>query len=437
MARILLAVDFEVEARWLEAIIRGGHEIVDRVIGADALIASVARTRPDLALVQAGPETLTERSLRACDACQVRTVALTASNAERRHAARLGIVDRVEIDAAWSEVEELLKRSPAAPGADLPLLDPGAGQRQPAPKAETRRARREREREQVAAVPVAAAPVAVAEPPRPAAATLGRVITVWGPHGAPGATTVAINLAAAFAGQGLRTILIDADTYGGAVAPSLGLVEEAPGLAAACRLAGAESLTVSEIDRVSATAGKQAPFRVLGGITNPSRWIELGRDRLAATLDTCRAAADVIVVDVGFNLETDEELASDFAVPRRNAATLIALEHSDSVVTVCDASPVGITRFLRARMALTDRLGVDGPALHTVVNRVRSGVESAGQIRDALRRFGGIEHSHFLPYAERAIERSLTALQPAIEAAPRSRFTRAMRALAEATAVVQ
>ena len=56
------------------------------------------------------------------------------------------------------------------------------------------------------------------EAPRPAApesAPTGRTVAVWGPHGAPGRTTVAVGLAAALAQQGRPSLLLDLDPYGG------------------------------------------------------------------------------------------------------------------------------------------------------------------------------------------------------------------------------
>ena len=61
---------------------------------------------------------------------------------------------------------------------------------------------------------------------RPAA---GLVVAVWGPTGAPGRTTVAVNVAAELAAAGRRTLLVDADTYGGCVAQVVGMLDEAPG----------------------------------------------------------------------------------------------------------------------------------------------------------------------------------------------------------------
>ncbi|NLT26365.1 MAG: hypothetical protein GXX90_06920 [Microbacteriaceae bacterium] len=274
--------------------------------------------------------------------------------------------------------------------------------------------------------------------PRPAGPPRGTVIAVWGPHGAPGRTTIATALAGALAASGHRALLVDADTYGGAIAPLLGITDEAPGFAAACRLAGADALDAAELDRIASTAGDRPNLRVLTGIANPARWPELGRDRVRGALAACRAVADVVIVDVGFNLETDEELISDVAAPRRNAAALAALESSDAVVAVCEATPIGIPRFLRARRALVDRLG-DAVPVTTVANRVRAasgGLDAAGQVRQALRRFGGIDDAVLLPHDPRACDRALGAAAPLTEAAPRSPLARQLRALAASLAPV-
>lgn len=481
MARILLAVDFEIEARLLEGIIRRGHDIVDRVTGADAVVEAAGRLRPDLALLQAGPETLTARSLAACDGAGTRTIALIAGDLERRNAASLGVVDRIEAHDDWDAVETLIAPAPfSAPAATAKpaitpvpeaVLDESVGWRpeassipaapaapeQPSSRRdrrdrESRRRSERREQEQAARSEQAGliaesqqlgAGIPPAEPRAPRRAVLApqspaahprqsTVIAVWGPYGAPGRTTIATGLAGAYAEAGHRVLLIDADTYGGAIAPLLGIADEAPGFAAACRLAGAESLNVAELDRVASTAGKQGPFRVLSGISNPARWPELGRDRVRGTLATCRAFADVVIVDVGFNLETDEELLSDVVAPRRNAATLAVLENCDAVVAVAEATPVGIPRFLRARMQLIDRIGTETPVA-TVANRVRSaatGVDAAGQVRQALRRFGGIEDAVLLPDDPKACDRALSLGVPVVEAAPRSVLTRHLRQLA-------
>jgi polynucleotide 5'-kinase involved in rRNA processing len=64
-----------------------------------------------------------------------------------------------------------------------------------------------------------------------------RVVAVWGSHGAPGRSTVAVQLALELSRAGRRCALIDADTVAPSLALLLGLGDDAPGIAAACRRA--------------------------------------------------------------------------------------------------------------------------------------------------------------------------------------------------------
>ncbi|SJM54492.1 hypothetical protein [Gulosibacter sp. 10] len=481
MARILLAVDFDVEERLLEGVIVSGHEIVDRVAGADALVQAVAGLRPDLVIVQAGPETLNARSLAACDAAGSRAIALTADDLERRNALSLGVVDRMDARSEWVDIEAVALRTRREPEASPPGGESGEGLGVPDPAGPgpaRLRSRRERRAEERCgrvrrAAPEDAAPVpgapALDAPgparrrpgrPRPFAALgrrsgevpaagaaeapqdpvpqeegsgRGRVLAVWGPHGAPGRTTVALALATVLVGEGIGTTLLDADPYGGAIAPLLGIADEAPGLAAACRLAGAEALDAIEFDRVASRAKTPTgELRVLSGIANPARWPELGGARMRGVLERARHEAAATVVDTGFSLERDEELLSDMAGPRRNAATHAALADCDAAIAVADATPLGIQRFLRAYPQLLDAVG-PGTRILVVANRVRgavTGVDSGAQIRQALRRFGGIERVALLPHEPKAADRALGEAASLTDVAPRSRFARQLRALA-------
>ena len=91
----------------------------------------------------------------------------------------------------------------------------------------------------------------------------GLIIAVWGPAGAPGRTTVALNLASELARLGQATVLVDADTYGGCIAQSLSLLDEAPGLAAATRSADQGSLDLAVLARLAPEVC--AGLRVLTG----------------------------------------------------------------------------------------------------------------------------------------------------------------------------
>src|SRR4051794_39585232 len=73
----------------------------------------------------------------------------------------------------------------------------------------------------------------------------GRLIAVWGPTGAPGRTTVTVGIAGELALARVPTLLADADIYGGSIAQVLGFLDEAPGLAAAARLANMGQLDLA------------------------------------------------------------------------------------------------------------------------------------------------------------------------------------------------
>ncbi|MFT2692353.1 AAA family ATPase [Clavibacter zhangzhiyongii] len=268
----------------------------------------------------------------------------------------------------------------------------------------------------------------------PGARTSGRVIVVWGPQGAPGRTTTALAVAGEIAAAGHSTVLVDADVHGGTVAATLGLLDEAPGFAAACRLAAADSLTLEELDRVAQHhPSTRAPgFSVLTGISRPDRWPELAEGRVSAVLQACRGWREYTVVDASFNLEDDEEISSDMFAPRRNAATLAALRGADHVVAVVSADTVGLSRFFRAYVQLLEI--VDPSRVSVLVNRVRpsaGGWDAAGQVRRTLFRFGSVEACGFVPEDRDALDAAVLAGATLRDIAPRSpalvewsRFTR-------------
>jgi len=262
-----------------------------------------------------------------------------------------------------------------------------------------------------------------------AAVERGRVIAVWGPAGSPGRTSLAVALAGELAALGASVALADADTHGAAVAPYLGLLDEAPGFAAACRLAGTGSLTSAELDRVAST--HRGGFRVLTGIGRPARWPELTAERIGGVLDAVRGWADVTIVDVAASLEQDEELVSDVAAPRRNAATLEVLRRADRVVAVGAADPVGLARFLRGHAEVLEHTAPE--RVTVVINKVRSGaigLDPAGQVRSTLERFGGVTPTHLVPWDPPGFDAALLSGRSLVEAAPRSPARAVIRKLA-------
>ncbi len=217
------------------------------------------------------------------------------------------------------------------------------------------------------------------EAPEPEEASRsGRMIAVWGPVGAPGRSTVAVNLAAEAAAAGTPTVLVDADTYGPCLAQMIGVLEESPGIVAACR---AEDRGTLDATTLNGLLDEVRPsLRLLTGIGVPRRWAELRVHALDGLWKRLRATSALTVVDVAGVLEEDEDLSYDTLAPLRNAAATTALHRADAVIAVVSADPVSITRLLRQRERL-EELGAT--QLHVVVNRLAPPVSEA-RLRDVI-----------------------------------------------------
>jgi Flp pilus assembly CpaE family ATPase len=274
------------------------------------------------------------------------------------------------------------------------------------------------------ALPVLGPPVRSPTPAR----GRGRVVAVWGPTGAPGRTTVAIGVADEAARLGVGTLLADADPYGGTIAQTLGLIDEAAGLALACRDAAAGRLDTAQLAQQSRQL--RPALRVLTGITRADRWPELRPAAVQAVLAQARHLSALTVVDCGFCLEQDEELSYDTVAPRRNGATLAVLESADTVLCVGSADPVGLQRLIRALDELREAL--PGVVPLVVVNRVRAvvipGVPER-EIAAALQRWAGIEATAYLPAAPAVLDTAMRTGATLAEAAPASPLRRAVAEL--------
>jgi MinD-like ATPase involved in chromosome partitioning or flagellar assembly len=376
MAQIALAVPDDTETELIGEILRHGHEVVVRCSSADELITALGRNEAEFAIVSANSGYLTERLLHETDAAGVRLVAIIASESERHHAAVVGVYEVVEVTAGWAEIEAALGISPLS------------------------------------------RPASVVRPH----SERGQVLAIWGPAGSPGRTTLAITVAAELAASGASVALVDVDTHSGSIAPALGLLDEAPGFAAACRLAGANSLTLGELERIGQRYhSSHGDFWVLTGIGRPSRWPELSSDRVVSVLAECRRWVDYTVVDTGFSLENDEEISSDLFAPRRNAATIAALREADQVVAVGSADPVGLSRFLRAHVDLVETIIAD--RVIVVMNKIRAGaigLNPAGQVAQTLARFGGITAPVLIPHDQAALDAAILSGKTLLDVAAKS-----------------
>ncbi|RNI23201.1 AAA family ATPase [Flexivirga caeni] len=254
------------------------------------------------------------------------------------------------------------------------------------------------------------------------------VVVVWGPPGAPGRTVLAVNLAGEAARLGVSTVLVDADTHAASVAQHLALLDEAPGVAAATRLADSGHLDVRSL---AASCPQVSPgLRVLTGLPRADRWPEIRDDSLTAVLEQCRTLARLVVVDVAAPLEEDEELSYDTAAPRRNAAALAALRAATTVIAVGAADPVGLQRLVRG---LEDLRAVRPDPPLVVANKVRAAAVGTGpeqRVTDALQRFAGVAQSRTIPDDRPACDGALLAGRLLAEHAPGSPARKAITSLA-------
>ena len=417
MTDVALAMPLADEQRLVADAPRHGHRVLVRCSGAEELVAKLPTAGAELVVVSASPQYLTARVVAACDSLGLRLLAVAGSSAERRFAASVGVVDALDGPFSWAPSAPPPPHAPPAaspPQTSAPVLaaDPTADVIHDDIDEDTH----------VRLPPLRRQPVT----PR------GSIVAVWGPDGAPGRTSIAIALAAELAEGGATVALADADTRAAAIATALGLLDEAPGFAAACRLAGSDALDRGQFERIAqARRTGRAEFQVLTGIGRASRWPELSAERVAGVLTAARDWVELTVVDVAPSFEHDEELMTDLNAPRRNAATIEVLRSAERVIAVGSADPVGLSRFLRAHAELAELVGPE--RITTVINKVRPGaigLNPATQVRQTLARFGGIDDPVLVPWDLAAFDAALLSGRPLLEVAPRSPARAAIRELA-------
>jgi Flp pilus assembly CpaE family ATPase len=374
----------------------GGVTVVRRCVDLADLLAAAATGTATAALVSADLRRLDRDALSRLAASGVAPVGLftPGDTAAAQRLRGLGVAEVLPADAAAADIAAAVGRARGAlaggaAGVGGPDGDRSAARAEPQPGPADGAATQDGH-------------VAGADG-QAAAARRGRLVAVWGPTGAPGRTTVAVTLAAELAGAGVPTLLADADVYGGVVGQLLGLLDEAPGLAAAARLANQGRLDLPALARLAPVVAPR--LRVLTGVSRAARWPELRPVALEQVWALSRALAEVTVVDCGFCLEQDEELAYDTAAPRRNGATLRTLELADTVLAVGAADPVGVQRLVRGLAEL--REAVPGAAVRVVLNRVRRTAVGAGareQLTAALERHAGVTDVVLVPEDRQSVD---------------------------------
>ncbi|MDQ2751308.1 MAG: chromosome partitioning protein [Actinomycetota bacterium] len=401
------------EAALVTALDRGDHgvTVVRRCVDIVELLAVAAAGQGRAALISAGLRRLDADTVDRLVAAQVVPIGVVGrgdSTAEDRlRAAGIDhlVPDDAEVGVVASVILEAVRADPAGASAPRMFGDPATSM----------------------AIPPGVGALLPADLPD----RRGSVVAVWGPTGAPGRTVVAATLADEIARLGTHALLVDADVYGGTVAVLLGLLDESPGLAAACRQAGATRLDAAAL---AALCWQLAPMlRVLTGIPIAQRWPEVRAAAIEPVLNAARDLAAFIVVDCGFGLETDEELSFDSLAPRRNGATLAVLDQADVILAVGAADPIGVQRLVRGLTDLRDA-EVSAP-VWVVVNKVRRGVvagDPATELTAALERFAGRAPAALLPMDQEALDAALAAGRLLAQSRPSSPLRQAVAELAAA-----
>lgn len=158
-------------------------------------------------------------------------------------------------------------------------------------------------------------------PPAPRSRSRGVVVAVSGPAGAPGRSTVALNLAARW---GSEALLVDADSKAPSLGFMLGLPSDAPGVRGASREAGSGRLDETQL---WAAGHSVHGLTVLPGAVGSLP--DGGADRL---IDLCSRAARVTVVDCGG--------------PQPGTLGRAALDRADCVIDVALPTSLGIRRWI-------------------------------------------------------------------------------------------
>lgn len=264
---------------------------------------------------------------------------------------------------------------------------------------------------------------------------LGKIVTVWGTHGAPGRSTIAFNLAALAAQQGQQVCLIDADTYAPSLDALMALEDTGSGLAILCSDADRAQLDEKKAGAIMERVPlKNGTFDFLSGITSSSRWPEVRARAFAEVLEWLKHRYDLVICDVAAPIEVDEELTFDGPAPRRNAATLTALACADRVIALGEADVIGLPRLINLAREVQSRPDLFAPQTDVQYWLNRSRREAAGfnpeaKMRDNWARYLSVSLTGVIPYERKVMDRLRRNGEALLEVAPRHAVVQSFEAM--------
>lgn len=257
-------------------------------------------------------------------------------------------------------------------------------------------------------------PLGPPAPPSPEPAGDGKAVAVWGPKGAPGRTTLAIELAYALASKEPSTLLVDGDPYGGDIKQALGVVEEVATVLWAARSASKGALTPAIMAKELRRVGERGPI-VLPGLPQADLWSEVSDHGWKRLLEASKEHFSWTVIDVGFCLEEDVGPIPETETGRNRMARA-ALASSDRVVVVFRADPVGVKNLIWSLPPLFELVDRDRCVL--VANQVIPG--EPFDPSETIRRRAGLSVKVMVPFAPADVTTAMHQGRALHEAQPSS-----------------
>ncbi len=236
---------------------------------------------------------------------------------------------------------------------------------------------------------------------------LGSLLTLMGCKGGIGTTTLAVNLALAIRQQqdDAQVLIVDWQRPLGDVATFLGLADPK---SIDLILPQAEHLDEEVVTQMMTSYAEG--INVLAGSVDPENASRMSLDALSALLEVALTLADYIIVDAGEFWEWQER----------------PLISKDVGMNLCVVTPE-ITAIKRALLALQSIVGEEYDIHFVLSHENMPGGVSGKQLESHL----GAHILGKLPYEPETTTRSMNVGRPVMRLDPRSRYARAVQALAK------
>ncbi len=239
-------------------------------------------------------------------------------------------------------------------------------------------------------------------------ASQGKMYTLFAPRGGAGKTTLAVNLAVAFAAENPDQVtLLDLDVTFGHAALALNVVPKSS-------LAALSSESLRTLDRESVNyylATHESSLRLLAGSSRPEEGETVSGEHVRAAVDQLRRSFAHLVVDTPAN----------FTEP-----TLAALEEADKIVFVVNPDPGSVRDSRECLRIFTQLLQMPEAKFYYVLNHT---LPYKGLSKEEIQRTLGVPFSVEIPYAGDVAARAALRGEPFVIKQAGSPIARAVEAM--------